>query len=121
LASKFVEVSRLYPAEIVYQVKAWGHTEYDILKAGQVEEYILNIVEFDLIYLTPHEFLQMYTELMNHGLPAEKCLRVSCIDQDGDRDLVNGLKGKAKLYAMSISNLIVTNLGHAATIQFLPS
>lgn len=109
-------MSRLYPAEIVYQVKGWGHTEYDILKEGQVEEYILNIIEFDLIYLTPHEFIQMYTEMMDHGLPSEKCAAVSCLRQGRDRYLVNGLKGKAKSYAMAISNLIVINMGHAGTI-----
>lgn len=34
LASKFVEVSRLYPAEVVYQVKTWGHNEFEILRGG---------------------------------------------------------------------------------------
>jgi hypothetical protein len=79
LASKFVEVSRLYPAELVYQIKSWGHSEYDILRAGQVEEYILNIIQFDLGFLTPQQFLEVYTELMDHGMPADKCPRASCM------------------------------------------
>jgi hypothetical protein len=64
LASKFIEVQRLYPAEIVYQVKEWSHNEFEILKAGQVEEYLLNILDFDLVFLTPAEFLDMYTECL---------------------------------------------------------
>ena len=58
---------------------------------------------------------------MDHGMPAEKCPRASCMGQKSDRYLLNGLKGKAKLYAMAISNLIVSNLGHAVNIQYLPS
>jgi len=34
LASKYIEVTRLYPAEIVYQVKGWGETEFEVLKGG---------------------------------------------------------------------------------------
>ena len=32
LASKYSEVTRLYPAEVVYQVKGWGETEFEVLK-----------------------------------------------------------------------------------------
>ena len=71
--------------------------------------------------MTPHEFIEMYTELMNHGLPSENCQRVSCLNQKTDRDIVYGLKDRAKLYAMSISNLIVINMGHTGTIKFLAS
>jgi hypothetical protein len=32
LASKFIEIQRLYPAELVYQVKGWNEKEYNMLK-----------------------------------------------------------------------------------------
>lgn len=60
LASKFNEVQRVYPAEIVYQVKEWGENEFNVLKNGQIEEYILNILDFDLMFLTPVEFLEFF-------------------------------------------------------------
>jgi len=63
----------------------------------------------------------MYTELMDHGMPADKCPRATCMGSKIDRYIINGLKGKAKLYAMTISNMIVSNLGHSATIKYLPS
>ena len=32
LASKYVEVCRLFPAEIVYQVKGWHEDEFEVLR-----------------------------------------------------------------------------------------
>lgn len=120
LASKFVEIGRLYPAEIVYQVKSWGHNEYEVLKAGQVEEYILNTIDFDVMYLTPHEFLEMYCDLLNHGLPAKDCLRAA-FKSEADRELVYALRARAKLYAMSLCNDILVHMGHEANVKYLPS
>lgn len=57
LASKMVETQRIFPAEIVHQVRGWGGREYDALKEGQIEEYILNHIKFDCIFLTPSEFI----------------------------------------------------------------
>lgn len=71
LASKFTEVSRMYPAEIIYQVKGWGQNEFEALKAGAIEEYILNLLEFDLILLTPLDFVQFFTEAWQFVIP--KC------------------------------------------------
>ena len=34
LSSKFNDVTRIYPAELVYNVKKWGSTEFEILKSG---------------------------------------------------------------------------------------
>ena len=76
LASKFIEVQRLYPAEMVYQVKEWSHNEFEILQGGQVEEYLLNILDFDLVFLTPAEFLDMYTECLKHAIPSKNCSKV---------------------------------------------
>lgn len=71
LASKFTEVSRIYPAEIIYQVRGWGQNEFEVLKAGAIEEYILNLLEFDLILLTPLDFVQFFTEAWQFVIP--KC------------------------------------------------
>lgn len=73
LASKYCEVNRIYPAEIVYQVKGWGETEFDVLKGGQIEEYILNIIDFDLMYLTAIDFIDFYTGVWNSCLPVSNC------------------------------------------------
>ena len=120
LASKFVEIGRLYPAEIVYQVKSWGHNEYEVLKAGQVEEYILNTIDFDVMFLTPQEFLEMYCDLLNHGLPAKDCLRAA-FKNKADRELVYALRARAKLYAMSLCNDILVHMGHLSNVKYLPS
>lgn len=71
LASKFIEISRMYPAEIIYQVKGWGQNEFEVLKNGAIEEYILNLLEFDLILLTPLDFVQFFTEAWQFVIP--KC------------------------------------------------
>lgn len=81
LASKYAEVSRLYPAEIVYMVKGWGETEFEVLKQGQIEEYILNIIDFDLMFLNPFDFLDFYTTIWNCCLPTTGCKNVQICSQ----------------------------------------
>lgn len=71
LASKFNEVARVYPAQIVHQIPDWGESEFQILKNGQIEEYILNILDFDLMFLTPIDFLEFYLEIYQVHMP--KC------------------------------------------------
>ena len=66
LSSKYTEVSRLYPAEVVYQVKGWGNEEFEILKSGQIEEFVLNILDFDMMFLTPCDFIFFFVEAWNH-------------------------------------------------------
>ena len=58
VASKYNEVQRLFPAEIVYQVKGWGEEEFEVLRQGQIEEYILNVLEFDMMFQTPIHLCQ---------------------------------------------------------------
>lgn len=36
-----METTRIYPAEVVYQVKGWGKEDFELLQSGQIEEYIL--------------------------------------------------------------------------------
>lgn len=97
LASKFNEINRLYPAEVVYQVKEWGENEFHILRTGQVEEYVLNILDFDLMFLTPIDFLDFLIECWGGCVPRDGCLnmktsKIGKVNQDV-------LKSKLKLYA----------------------
>ena len=73
LASKFQEVQRLYPAELVYQIKGWNEKEYSVLQKGTVEEYILKILNWDLIFLTPADFLNFFSGAWNHVFPSKSC------------------------------------------------
>ena len=73
LSSKYIEVHRIYPAEIIYQVKSWGRDEFEILRGGSIEEFILNLLDFDLIILTPADFLQFYIQGWNFSMPVQDC------------------------------------------------
>lgn len=55
---------------MVYQVKGWGEKEYHVLKQGTVEEYILNVLGFDLTFLTPADFIDFFSEAWNQALPS---------------------------------------------------
>jgi hypothetical protein len=77
LSSKFIEVHRLYPAEIIYQVKTWGRDEFELLREGTIEEYILNLLDFDLIILSPAEFLMFYIDAWDFSMPVKDCTNVS--------------------------------------------
>ena len=90
LASKFMEIQRLYPAELVYQVKGWNEKEYNILKQGALEEYILHILGFDLIYLTPSDFLNFFSGAWNHAQPCKSCQK--CGDISSHQHKSVGLK-----------------------------
>ena len=73
LASKFIEKSRVFPAEGVYQIKGWGRDDFDILKSGYIEEHLLNVIDFDLIMLSPADFLDLYIKSWSSTLPRENC------------------------------------------------
>ena len=60
LASKFNEVQRIYPAEVVHQIKDWNSSEFEVLKSGSIEEYILNTLDFDLMFLSPIDFFDIF-------------------------------------------------------------
>lgn len=60
LSSKVTAVQRVYPAEIVYQVRGWNRDEFEVLRSGSIEEYLLGLLDFDLVLLTPADFL-MFT------------------------------------------------------------
>jgi hypothetical protein len=107
LASKYTEVSRLYPAEVVYQVKGWGETEFEVLRGGQIEEYILNIIDFDLMYLTAIDFIDFYTGVWNSCLPVSTC-KVTSLSPS---QLGSCVQAKIKALAIELCNLMIKNLG----------
>jgi len=117
LASKYSEVSRLYPAEIVYQVKGWGETEFEVLKGGQIEEYILNIIDFDLMFLTAIDFIDFYTGAWNSCLPVSDC-KVTTLSQS---QRSSSVQAKIKALSIELCNLMIKNLGQQASIKYLPS
>ena len=76
LASKVAAVQRIYPAEIVYQVRGWNRDEFEVLRSGSIEEYLLGLLDFDLILLTPADFLQFIMQSWQQATPSRKCSRV---------------------------------------------
>ena len=122
LSSKFNDIKRIYPAELVYSVKKWGSTEYEILKSGQIEEYILKILEFDLIFLTPSDFIAFFTGTWDNILTHDDC-------QNGQKNgqiskflrTFETVTKKIKMYADEFCNLFVEHLGHSISIKYLPS
>ena len=77
LSSKISEVHRIFPAEIVYQVKGWGRDEFEILREGAIEEYLLGIFDFNFILLTPADFLGFMIKNWNLVKPTSSCDRVN--------------------------------------------
>lgn len=73
LASKFIEKSRIYPAEVVYQVKGWGRDDFDMLRSGHIEEYILTVIDFDLIMVSPADFLEFFLRTWSLTIPVPDC------------------------------------------------
>ena len=73
LASKFIEKSRIFPAEIVYQVRGWGRDDFEMLKSGHIEEYILTVVDFDLIMLSPADFIEFFMGTWSQTIPKGNC------------------------------------------------
>lgn len=120
LASKFNEITRLYPAEVVYQVKDWGEQEFKVLSEGSVEEYLLNVLDFDLMFLTPVDFLEFLVECWEGCVPRHDCLK--CKKSITDRINRDVLKSKLKLFAyQAINTMVADHCGHAISLKYLPS
>lgn len=122
LSSKFNDVQRIYPAELIYNVKGWGATEFEILKSGQIEEYILNVIQFDLVFLTPTDFISFFTEQWDTIKPSVHCQNGK---KNGDISLyiseIKTISKKIKLYANELSKHVVSYLGHSISVKYLPS
>jgi hypothetical protein len=68
-----LNVTRIFPAEIVYQVKGWSKEEFEILKAGTIEEYLLSILDFDLLFITPADFSEFVVNVWDFTRPIDGC------------------------------------------------
>ena len=105
LASKVSDVSRVFPAEVVYQVKGWGREEFEILKDGAIEEYLLGIFDFNLILLTPADFMGFMLKNWDAVRPVFNCQRtnqeiLSHLNDSGNRKTL-------ELYAHQFCDLIL--------------
>lgn len=77
-----------------------------MLRSGQVEEFILNILEFDLMFLTPSDFIYFFMKAWNY---------LQC----GDDQINKWDKNKIEMLAIEIStNLQVKLIGQ---VHYLPS
>ena len=107
----------MYPAQVVHQVKDWGQSEFDILKKGEIEEYILNILDFDLMFLTPIDFIEFMTGNWNSLLPVKSCTNNASKDLN-HKSFVN----KLKLYAINFCKQMALDLcGYSFSVKYLPS
>jgi hypothetical protein len=68
-----LNVSRIFPAEIVYQVKGWAKDEFEILRAGTIEEYLLSLLDFDLLFITPADFSEFIVNVWDFTIPSHEC------------------------------------------------
>lgn len=121
LASKFIEKSRIFPAEIVYQVRGWGRDDFEMLKSGHIEEYILTVIDFDLIMLSPADFIEFFMGTWSQTIP-----KGNCELHGGDSKLNSLFRSeieikKLHLTARQICDLMVTNLGPKMSLVYLPS
>lgn len=120
LASKFIESPRIYPAEVVYQVKGWGRDDFNLLRCGQIEEYVLNLLDFDLIMLSPADFIEFYTKCWNMTIPVQDCSEKM---PEKIRELwkSEGEQKRFQLLCQQICDLMVSNLGPKVSLLYLPS
>ena len=120
LASKFIEKSRIFPAEVVYQVKGWGRDDFELLRSGQIEEYILNLIDFDLIMLSPADFMEFFTKAWNMTAPVQNCER-SIPSQVREFWKSESERKKFQLLSNQICDLMVKNFGPKISLVYLPS
>ena len=63
-----------------------------------MEEYILGVLDFDLMFLTPHEFLGMYTDILLNQAAPENCTCQKVTGTTAGLPTGGSLKDKIKLY-----------------------
>jgi len=44
-----------------------------MLRSGQIEEYILNLISFDVWMISPADFIQLFTKSWNNTMPCKDC------------------------------------------------
>lgn len=121
LSSKFIETARIYPAEVVYLIKGWGRQDFDALMSGDIEEYILNTIKFDLMMISPADFIDFYMLSWNQTLPTMNCQQVFLPECMKDMWSSEVDQKKFYLHVQSICDLMVSNLGPRISLLYLPS
>lgn len=58
---------------MVYQVRGWGRDDFEMLRSGHIEEYILTVIDFDLIMVSPADFLEFFMRTWSLTLPVADC------------------------------------------------
>lgn len=103
----------------MYQVRGWNRDEFEVLRSGSIEEYLLGLLDFDLIMLTPADFLQFTMQSWQQATPCRKCSRVP----SHVTELLSNRSDRAKLelLASQFSQLLVSHMGPHISLLYLPS
>merc|ERR1711865_261670 len=116
-----IEKSRIFPAEVVYQVKGWGRDDFEMMKSGHIEEHILHIIDFDLIMLSPADFLEFFLKSWSASLPVDKCEQGDIPQKIKDFWSSEADQKKFHLLTYQICDLMVSNFGPKISLLYLPS
>jgi hypothetical protein len=85
------------------------------LKNGSIEEYILNTLDFDLMFLTPIDLFDFLVCCWDGCMP-------KCSDKKLGVEEQKNLTSKLRLYGYAaIKDLVTNQSGHAISLKFLPS
>ena len=112
-----METKRIFPAEVIYQMKGWNRNEFDMLQDGSVEEYLLNLFDFRLIQLVPANFLDFMLTSWHQAKPVISCQKVK---SEVLKDLHNN-KSKLNLVATQFVEIMLQQLGPKVNLVYLPS
>ena len=115
---------------MVYQIKGWSHSEYEILSSGEIEEYILEIIDFDVMFMTSIEFIDFLTEGWRVAVPRADCEKAAghgceyiCIRnlQEHFSAFEEPIRKKIRGLALKLADTLAIELGFEASIKYLPS
>ena len=102
-------------------MKGWGRDDFDMLKSGYIEEHILHIIDFDLIMLSPADFLEFFLKSWSSTLPVDKCDQGDVPPKMKDFWRSEADQKKFHLHAKQICDLMVSNFGPKISLLYLPS
>lgn len=54
-------------------MRGWGRDDFEMLKSGHIEEYILTVIDFDLIMLSPADFIEFFMGTWSQTIPKGNC------------------------------------------------
>jgi hypothetical protein len=106
---------------LVHNVSGWGQQEFEILKQGAIEEYILNVIQFDCMFLTPSEFIDFMTESFQMTSPSLSCNNVKCAETTSHLQAFKSIQKKMRLMANELCKHVIIHLGHQVSVKYLPS